>query len=294
MIRINRYNVWWMLSGALLILCAVLLGVASVVDLRVAETFYLPGNPFSMIGDIVGKAVGFWVMGGAFVLLYTAASARACRDVVFYLRCAIYGAGAIVSFALSSLDLLEYCISSTIVQLAFAGVMGAIESLIVWLIVRNMVDKHEKYRKWAVATILCVVLIAVSTLLLKAIWGRVRFEDVIAGKGEFTPWYRIARQGGDSMPSGHTILSCAIMMFVPLAWVPEVSSKLRASFLVAGFLFIGMIAASRVLAGKHYLSDVMMSALVGGMIVTLTTRFSFGADLSKLEFRKDGFADRWV
>jgi membrane-associated phospholipid phosphatase len=101
--------------------------------------------------------------------------------------------------------------------------------------------------------------------LLKLGWGRVRYRDLTPWAGDFTPWY--APQGWTghaSFPSGHAALGWLLLPSL-LIWPPG-SRGYRWAFAVS----VGwgsFVAASRVVIGAHYLSDVLFSsALAWGVM----------------------------
>ncbi|MHA2006659.1 MAG: phosphatase PAP2 family protein [Promethearchaeota archaeon] len=108
--------------------------------------------------------------------------------------------------------------------------------------------------------------------LIKLFWGRVRFEDLSPGFIEFTPWFiPQGINGHQSFPSGHTAMSFMLMpLLIPLRtmYLKNRNKQILAMFLI--FIVIGwalFVAASRVVVGAHYASDVLFS---GGAACTIT------------------------
>ncbi|MGH3571396.1 MAG: phosphatase PAP2 family protein [Pseudonocardiaceae bacterium] len=90
----------------------------------------------------------------------------------------------------------------------------------------------------------------------------------------------VAHGAGYSFPSGHAAGSTAVYgALVVLVW-PHVASWARALLLAAGALVICAVAASRVLLGVHYPSDVAAGAVLGlawvAVAALLVTRFRPG------------------
>lgn len=100
--------------------------------------------------------------------------------------------------------------------------------------------------------------------LMKTVWGRVRFRDLTEGYGGFTAWYVINGNTGDhSFPSGHTGSAGVTYYLLYLSFVSEKWRK-RAWLCFAGaFVYTSTVAATRLVMGAHYLSDVA----VGGTVV---------------------------
>ncbi|MBQ6066865.1 MAG: phosphatase PAP2 family protein [Clostridia bacterium] len=100
--------------------------------------------------------------------------------------------------------------------------------------------------------------------LMKTVWGRVRFRDLTDGYEAFTAWYVInGDTGAHSFPSGHTGSAGATYFLMFLPFVSEKWQKRRYLCFAAAFLYTSAVAATRLIMGAHYLSDVT----VGGTIV---------------------------
>lgn len=99
------------------------------------------------------------------------------------------------------------------------------------------------------------------TAILKASFGRLRpplaLDDVIA---------RTTIPSDASMPSGHASTMFAIVTMLALIWRP---GRAVTSLLLAG---AGAVAASRVILGVHYPSDVVAGAALGAAVSYLLYR----------------------
>lgn len=95
--------------------------------------------------------------------------------------------------------------------------------------------------------------------LVKLIVGRVRPCDAL---GWCNP-IDIASPGGNSFPSGHAAGSFAFAGFIAMIaprWAP------------LAFAYAALVAASRCVLGVHYPSDVLVGALLGGVVGALFAR----------------------
>ena len=100
--------------------------------------------------------------------------------------------------------------------------------------------------------------------LMKTVWGRVRFRDLTDGYEAFTAWYVInGDTGAHSFPSGHTGSAGVTYFLMYLPFVSEKWQKRRYLCFAAAFLYTSVVAATRLIMGAHYLSDVT----VGGAVV---------------------------
>lgn len=113
---------------------------------------------------------------------------------------------------------------------------------------------------------MAVVAFVGSVLLvqgLKAGWARPRYETLLAGLDDFSPWWLplgpTLRNAWMSFPSGHSQL--ASFMGV-LALHPRLKASKSLKWVLA--IFIVSVMASRMVLGRHFLSDVIV-----GMGLTL-------------------------
>lgn len=97
------------------------------------------------------------------------------------------------------------------------------------------------------------------TSLLKWLWGRPRYVQILAGKAAFaSPFEWQTGSGFVSFPSGHVATALVVL---PIAYVLWEGGRRRAGlvlFLVAS-LYTLLVAYGRMQAGAHFLSDVTAS-----------------------------------
>ena len=110
--------------------------------------------------------------------------------------------------------------------------------------------------------------------LMKMAWGRVRFRDLTGDYGAFTAWYVINGNTGDhSFPSGHTGSAGATYFLMFLPFVSKKWQKRAYGCFAAGFVYTSAVAATRLIMGAHYLSDVT----VGGTVIFTCVLVSLAA-----------------
>ena len=148
------------------------------------------------------------------------------------------------------------------------GVLYGLGAALLFLLALHFIPVPERLRK-------PLILMAVIGLcgyglssgiinLLKMVWGRVRFRDLTDGYGAFTAWYVINGNTGDhSFPSGHTGSAGVTYFLMFLPFVSEKWQKRAYWCFAAAFLYTSVVAATRLVMGAHYLSDVT----VGGTVV---------------------------
>ena len=98
------------------------------------------------------------------------------------------------------------------------------------------------------------------TNLLKALWGRARYDGVAAGHAAFDSLFSPEPlSGGMSFPSGHVATA---LVLLPAAYVFARSGRGRiaAALVIGSAIFAAATGAARIRFGAHYLSDVLFSA----------------------------------
>ncbi len=150
-------------------------------------------------------------------------------------------------------------------ELIAAGLSG----LLFWILLDREAERYpietENGKKTAKAGIIMGIASFLIIQVLKIIWGRPRFISLSDPSVSFVPWYR---PGGfsftndlfKSFPSGHT--GAAAMIFW-ITLLPYADRKLQPGRLwILAVLYTFLVALSRIMAGMHYLSDVMAGCAV--------------------------------
>jgi len=154
-------------------------------------------------------------------------------------------------------------------------------SLLIYTIITWNKDwKHYRNISGVIA-LLAVINPLLFIQITKILCGRVRFRNLDPGYTNFTPWFLPPgiSGGGSSFPSGHTAMS---FMFIPLliSLSKLLSEKKEKKFLVsiAIILIIGwaiFVAASRVVVGAHYASDVLFSGGAASIVTILLYKWIY-------------------
>lgn len=108
--------------------------------------------------------------------------------------------------------------------------------------------------------------------IIKGIWGRGRYDDLLAMGALFnyTPWY--APQfftGNTSFPSGHTAFSFGVFLLYLLALRLE---KFRGGAFALCSGYVVCMAFSRIVMGRHYVTDVLAAIAWGALCMRLAVR----------------------
>ncbi len=129
----------------------------------------------------------------------------------------------------------------------------------------------RQYRKFAgVVVLLALINVLLFVQSIKILWGRVRFRDLNPDFSNYTPWYvPNGITGNRSFPSGHASMG---FMFLPFLILLRNKSWKDPWKIIGIVVIIGwgvFVAASRVVLGAHYCSDVLFSSEMAALITLL-------------------------
>ena len=115
--------------------------------------------------------------------------------------------------------------------------------------------------KIAIVTVVYLFAILVVINIFKTLWGRVRFREM-TDLSQFSPWYLPQGiTGHRSFPSGHT--SNAATLYVVVMFAPLVKKHWQKVLCyIVPIVWIIVMAASRVMVGAHYCSDVLFASII--------------------------------
>ncbi|HEV7484114.1 MAG TPA: phosphatase PAP2 family protein [Thermoanaerobaculia bacterium] len=130
--------------------------------------------------------------------------------------------------------------------------------VIFFFLVAGVVYRHRRWIAYGVAMALAGAAAGVSVQIVKYTIGRTRPELWLG------PFHH-ARAAATSFPSGHTVGAFA------LAGVLMLASPSRTMRIIA-FLLALSVAVSRVMAFRHWTSDVLASAAIGMILAAIAVR----------------------
>ena len=130
--------------------------------------------------------------------------------------------------------------------------------VVVFFLIAGVVYRHRRWIAYGVAMALAGAAAGVSVQIVKYTAGRTRPELWLG------PFHH-ARAAATSFPSGHTVGAFA------LAGVLMLASPSRTMRIIA-FLLALSVAVSRVLAFRHWTSDVLASAAIGMILAAVAVR----------------------
>lgn len=183
-----------------------------------------------------------------------------------------------------------------LICMAFA-IPSALALIALWKKVKK--EDNDRYVWWAYA-IICTAVFYAIVHFVKGPVGRVRFRTMnyLNNFDWYTPWYEmngkrnlIDLAGSDgsqigafiktrydfvgdackSFPSGHTFSAGMVYTLLALPYLNEKFAKKNARFALWAccITYTGLVALSRIVAGAHYMSDVLVGgslAFAGAMI----------------------------
>lgn len=136
-------------------------------------------------------------------------------------------------------------------------------------------DKNQTL-KYILIVIISFTAIFLVTEIMKNIWGRMRFFEMLRTNdySGFTDWWVMkGRPASDifkSFPSGHTSAAASILILLKLdSYFKIEKAKMLKIFLIAWPIFVFI---SRILDGAHFLSDVSAGLLIAIIISYLAER----------------------
>ena len=138
--------------------------------------------------------------------------------------------------------------------------------VIVFLLVAGVVYRNRQWIAYGVAMALAGAAAGISVQIVKYAIGRTRPELWLG------PFHH-ARAAATSFPSGHTVGAFA------LAGVLMLASPSRTMRIIA-FLLALSVAVSRVMAFRHWTSDVLASAAIGMILAAIAVRAGKTAEVS--------------
>lgn len=267
-----------------------------------ADHTYITNDAFAASFEAFGSAPVYLLLSFSFLILfwYLMRTKNWPNAVKFIGSIAMLVCTAVSNFVLVSdttgylLDhTQQYLLGQTGSDVGHAGFVRLIEVSLVLLLtvlgalaVKNFSDESiEKLVRFAFAAIALAAVSTVVLHLIKGPVGRIRYramnmypDDEKYGFAAFARWFQINGQWIDkatmkelfgttdalkSFPSGHTCAAAASYGFTMLGDALEIKNKkVRAALWIVPIVFTATVAISRIVAGAHFMSDV----LVGGTV----------------------------
>lgn len=262
----------------------IMLIVASIMDLNISKAMYL-GESAGILGAVLGK-VPAWIMCliATSVLLRNAwllenKNKKRIPLILLYVL-GVIASGFLMGYSMADdilTDINKY-ISALLIGLGAA-------IFAVYFIFKVKEENILKLRKWAITSLIAVAVVVIAVAGLKLVWGRTRYIDYLNGIGQYSDWFEPQGiKGGDSFPSGHTGLAACIFLIIPLfKSIGKDKNYLILAYCLS-LAFVLFIMFSRIMGGHHFMSDVVIAAIIGFVTVSIATDIAYGTDMNKIEF----------
>ena len=273
-------------NAAAFLCFAALLAVASVYDLQISRALSNGDSFFAQFFAVLGEYPAYLVLPVAGVIIFY--NHDLFDDMRVRVAICVLGAalsiGGWIFFGVQSTKLTE------IPHLeGFACMFGIMLGMLgLWL--GSLIEREKMHRlfKFAVFAVAFAAAAVVVMQVMKNIWCRMRYRDMLKAGSEdgFTPWYKIMFgredmiEDGDytSFPSGHTSSAAHIFLFAALCdIIPGWDRKgVRIGVNIGCAAFTVVVAISRIVANAHFLSDVLVGGYLTYLIFVALRRAFFG------------------
>lgn len=241
------------------VLAAAAMVVASFFDLKIDSALNDPSNPFAVwlyrTGEFPSRLI--CPIAGAVIFRCTDKKAVAAIGAALCL-----GGSAYMGYYIGKHFFVEEY------RMAFSLLWGIGFGVAALYAVRFVTVPDEFKRPLFTAAVIGVGVMTAQLLtvdIMKNLWGRVRFRDLLSSGScdGFTAWFVInGKNGNKSFPSGHTAGAGMSYLLMLLPFIDKKREKYRAVYFWCPFIYTSAVALTRLVMGAHYLSDVA----VGGVI----------------------------
>jgi membrane-associated phospholipid phosphatase len=305
-------------STVLCFVVALILG--TIFDLQISKALadlswgqYYTTNFYAIAGEVVGEMVLYAIVICSFAILIDYFFVRnANKKWFYYASIAIF---AILSIGIGFYAInkfLEYLsrfgvdnagkfISSTIGKIVL-GLISSAETLVACLLFSKCKEETLKQLAvWAIVAILVAIASNAMVQIYKRIADRTRFRAMVYEGVEnfeyYTPWYVInhnkfsstASFAGDffkSFPSGHACASASVfsLVLLPNCLEKANTTKCKAIFITFAISWTALVCMSRIVAGAHYFTDVLI-----GSFTTIFLTF-----LAKWALLNKNIPQKWI
>ncbi len=268
---INKKYKWSYL--AVILLCRAALAAGAKYDWLITDTLYNPQNPLGLIMEAVGWLpiylfIPFW--GSAMMIR----SKNSMTGFVFGLVLLIASCSTFNYFICDHLVIRGVMRK---INPYFCGIIGGAFSAGIFILMRSM--KRSIVRKIQIICSFAFVYMCgyLSVIFaLKKIFGRDRYEDIIAsGEYVFAEWFKpVFFSSGSSFPSGHTASAMGVVILLLLPFIFKAFKNSKLPLFIGCYSYVLLMAFSRLIMGRHFLSDTAASVLVMTLLfIALTPWF---------------------
>lgn len=294
MLKKREYIFWIAMFCGLTLL---MLSFGTVYDLQIDGALYNPANRFARFLQDYGEVPRFALWGPAAAVLY-ATREWECEKTISLLNSAFrkkgglsekaravllkiadigFGVGFLVLGYFSWQKLIKNVVKRWFPDEVRETVFYTVVLVTVILVVdvlaayfaKRKISKKTLYalKPLAYGGIVFGILYRVSIDPIKDLVQRSRFEEMLNLYNDphftmFTPWYQKGC-GGSSFPSGHTASGAALFLSLTLCDTVECCKNKERLFFLLSWGYTWLLGFTRLIMGRHFLSDVAVGALLG-------------------------------
>ncbi len=250
------------------VVCGVLLVLGGFFDFRLTNALYNPAPTWeTLLAGLGGLPIYFALpMFSAMVIFSATYSNNIFKISKNKLLWKIVGfVGLVFSYAFlflhAQMDFKAIFIGDDILApIIITVTIGTVSTYLLYKSLKES-TREKLYIITRFFIVYCIIAVVVA-LLLKEIFGRVRYEDILQG-GTFTNWFNPTFfGGGSSFPSGHTTSGCGAFVLLLVPYIFSSQAKNKGIWFAVSIVIIILVGAGRILVGKHFLSDVTAAVAI--------------------------------
>ena len=246
--------------GILIAAWAIMAVVFALTDWQISQALYNPDTGWvhfmEAYGQVPGSLLGVLSAGILLRIYQVEKKFKSIAGIIGLSILALF-----TSFGVSA-DLLGAQVDPGNINAVALFILTISIAVVTQIILRRFpLEQVNQYKNAAKAGLILMLVGGIVTVwFFKIPWGRWTYRDIleVSNVALFTPWYLPqGNNGHHSFFSGHTALSFVVVGY--LSYLKNEDN--RRNLLLGIFLLWGLIgAASRVVIGAHFASDVLFGA----------------------------------
>ena len=248
------------------IIVVALMAVATFFDLQISQSLYTQNSPFGWFFEYVGELPLYVMFPFAFTIFIAYFWKRYDKVAL------IFSAVGIVGGVGTSIALFERYLQN-VLPLYVNMLLGVLFVFVVLLLLQKCSKATlQKLFTWSLFAIIVCSLALAFNQIMKYLWGRIRFRDLLVADNfqRFSPWYAPQGINGNlSFPSGHTFAATMLLVLLPLVKQFQIRKSLQILLYSIIGVFIALVATSRIVFGAHYLSDVVIAFATSALLIMI-------------------------
>lgn len=241
-------------------------------DTTINHALYNPANPFAIIMEAIGWYPAF--LPTIFLCALIATEYKQSSQKWFSIAS---GCAALIAFIglfyVSSHDFYKRGVLTNQWDFAaaFLLILAAALVLVTFLVAyRCTASVRIKLKFWALCGTVYMLANQAVIYTIKTFWQRTRFDDMMNSGmhalEHFTAWFSPMGNGGSSFPSGHTANAAGILLLILLCDLFPKIKKYDIGVKIFCWVYIASMAISRIIIGRHYLSDTLAASAIMGLL----------------------------